>query len=65
MLGVACGPILAPEMLGDFAMGQSAGLEGKGFLDNPFDSMSGQGRRWIDGLVLGIQQQRKWNAPRR
>lgn len=31
---------------------------GLGFLDNPYDSYSVMGRRWIDGYVKAIQDQR-------
>ena len=33
--------------------------KGLGFLDNPFDAYSVEGRRWIDGFVRSMQDRRK------
>ena len=41
-----------------YRQGYDAERAGLGFLDNPFDSYSDEGRRWIDGYVKSMQDRR-------
>lgn len=41
-----------------FRNGYDSHTKGQGFLDNPHDSYSDEGRRWIDGYVKSMQDQR-------
>lgn len=38
--------------------GYEAQKQGLGFLDNPYNTESDEGRRWIDGYVKSMQDQR-------
>lgn len=42
-------------MSDSFKTGYEAQHRGEGFLDNPYDSYSVDGRRWIDGYVKSMQ----------
>lgn len=45
-----------------WSAGYRAFADGLGFLDNPYDSYSDEGRRWIDGYVKSMQDKRHADA---
>jgi hypothetical protein len=46
-----------------YSQGWEAQLQGLGFLDNPYDTSSLEGRRWIDGYVDCMIAQRSISPP--
>jgi hypothetical protein len=52
-------PGIARDEVNPFERGYQDERKGLGFLDNPFDTHSVEGRRWIDGHVKSMQDRRR------
>lgn len=51
--------MIPAEDMSSFDTGYQDERAGLGFLDNPFNSLSVEGRRWIDGYVKSMIDRRR------